>query len=232
MVGDRRSDWERLQAALADQWALRDVTLDAKCIPSLWKILRVGIGLSTVTVWMERDVIRVRPGYAEGLVGLAVDLGTTTIAAYLCDLRTGEVLATETAMNPQIAYGEDLMSRVSYGMMHADGAQRMHRAVIRTLNQVTAAAVKSVGLAAEDVVDLVIVGNTIMHHLFLGIDPVELGGAPFALTIRQALDLKARDLGLRWLRALMSIFCPVRRDTLARIVWPSRWPKRRSVPPN
>lgn len=197
VVGDRRSDWERLQAALTDQWGLYGLTLDTKSIATLGRVLRVGNWTATVTVWLDREVIRVRSGYAEGLAGLAVDLGTTTIAAYLCDLRTGDTLATETAMNPQIAYGEDLMSRVSYGMMNADGANRMHRAVIRTLNDVAARAAKSAGLHADDVVDLVVVGNTIMHHLFLGIDPVELGGAPFALTVRQSLDIKARDLGLK-----------------------------------
>ncbi len=197
VVGDRRSDWERLQAALADQWGLAGITLDAKSIPTLGQVLRAGSWKATVTLWSEREVIRVRPGYREGLAGVAVDLGTTTIAAYLCDLRTGEVLATETAMNPQIAYGEDLMSRVSYGMMNADGATRLHKIVIKALNDVAARAAKAAGLQADDIVDLVVVGNTIMHHLFLGIDPVELGGAPFTLTVRDALDIKARDLGLR-----------------------------------
>lgn len=196
-IGDRRSDWERLQAALAVQWGLDNLQLDTKSIATLGKILRAGKWTATVTVWMNREAIRVRPGYAEGLVGLAVDLGTTTIAAYLCDLRTGEVLATETAMNPQIAFGEDLMSRVSYGMTNPDGPYRMHRSVIRTLNEVAAKAAVAADLKVDDIVDLVLVGNPIMHHLFLGIDPVELGGAPFTLTVREALDLKARDLGLR-----------------------------------
>ena len=197
VIGDRRSDWERVQAALAAQWKLDNVQLDPKCLSVLGKALRAGRWAATLTVWQGHEVIRVRPGYEEGLYGLAVDLGTTTIAAYLCDLRTGEVLATETAMNPQIPFGEDLMSRVSYGMMNADGVNRMHRAVIRTLNEVAANAAKCVGLTCEDICDIVVVGNTIMHHLFLGIDPVELGGAPFTLTLRHSLDMKARDLGLR-----------------------------------
>jgi uncharacterized 2Fe-2S/4Fe-4S cluster protein (DUF4445 family) len=196
-IGDRRSDWDRLAAALAEQWHLEVLTLDSALIPMLGKVLRAGNWRVTVTLRHERDVIRIRPGYGEGIIGLAVDLGTTTIAAYLCDLRTGEILATETAMNPQIAYGEDLMSRVSYGMMNADGVERMHRAVIRTLNDLAARAAKSAGLTAEEIIDLVIVGNPIMHHLFLGIDPVELGGAPFALTVRESLEIRARDLGLR-----------------------------------
>lgn len=197
VIGDRRSDLERVQQALRAQWGFEQVTLDAKAIPTLGKVLREGQWKVTVTIWQEREIIRLLPRYAEGMIGLALDLGTTSIAAYLCDLRTGEVLATETAMNPQIAYGEDLMSRVSYGMMNADGVSKLHRAVIRAVNDLAANATKACQLRPEDIVDMVIVGNPIMEHLLLGIDPVELGGAPFALTVRQALDLKARDMGLK-----------------------------------
>ncbi|MBX3065332.1 MAG: DUF4445 domain-containing protein, partial [Anaerolineae bacterium] len=196
-IGDRRADLERLQAALRDQWQLDNVSIDAKLIPTLGKVLRAGEWKATVTLWQDREVIRLRAGYAEGIVGLAVDLGTTTIAGYLCDLRTGGVLATETQMNPQIAYGEDLMSRVSYGMMNSDGVDRLHRAAIKALNEVATGAARQANLRAEDIVDLVVVGNPIMMHLLLGIDPVELGGAPFALTVRDPLDIKARELGIR-----------------------------------
>ena len=196
-VADRQGDWERLQAALTEQWGFGVLALDTKLIPVLGTLLRAENWKVTVAVWQEREVIRVRPGYAEGTVGLAVDLGTTTLVAHLCDLRTGATLATATAMNPQIAYGEDLMSRVSYGMVNANGADTLHRAVIKALNSLASDAAKAAGLRADDILEMVVVGNTIMHHLFLGIDPVELGGAPFALTIRESLDLKARDLGLR-----------------------------------
>src|SRR5207244_3754363 len=89
----------------------------------------------TVALWQEREVIRIRPGYAEGVYGLAVDVGSTTVVAHLCDLRTGALLASETAMNPQVRYGEDLMSRVSYAMLRSDGAARLHRAIIAELNR-------------------------------------------------------------------------------------------------
>jgi uncharacterized 2Fe-2S/4Fe-4S cluster protein (DUF4445 family) len=196
-VGDRSSDWERLRAALQTQWEYADLRLDTRVLPVIGKALRAGRWSATVTIWQDKEVIRVRPGFSEGAVGLAVDLGTTTLAAYLCDLRTGDVLATETAMNPQIMFGEDLMSRVSYGMLNTDGVNRMHRAVIKALNELAATATRSVGLESADIVDMVLVGNPIMHHLFLGIDPVEIGGAPFTLTVRDALDVKARDLGLK-----------------------------------
>lgn len=197
-LGDRRGDWERLQAALADQWGLAGLSPDPVILPGLQATLRQGNWTATVTVWQQAEVLRVEPGYAEGLYGLAVDIGSTTVAAHLCDLRTGAVLATESMMNPQVRYGEDLMSRVSYGMMEAQGVTRMHRAIIRALNELAARATAAAGLAPDDLVDAVLVGNTVMHALLLGIDPVELGGAPFALTTAEPLDLKARDLGLKF----------------------------------
>jgi uncharacterized 2Fe-2S/4Fe-4S cluster protein (DUF4445 family) len=197
-------DWERLQAALAEQWQLRSVTPDLLMLPTLQPALadrraklphdRRGL---TVTVWDDREVLRVQPGYAEGVYGLAVDVGSTTVVAHLCDLRTGAVLATEAAMNPQVRYGEDLMSRVSYAMMEPQGAARMHRAIIAAINELARLAVNRASVALDDVLDAVLVGNPVMHHLFLGLDPVELGGAPFAPAVASALDLKARDLGLK-----------------------------------
>jgi uncharacterized 2Fe-2S/4Fe-4S cluster protein (DUF4445 family) len=100
-------------------------------------------------------------------------------------------------MNPQVTYGEDLMSRISYGMMHSDGVAVMHKAIIKALNQLAGRAAAQAGIKISDIYEVVLVGNTVMHHLLLGIDPVELGGAPFALATHSAIDLKARDLGLR-----------------------------------
>src|SRR5574341_1074296 len=189
-------DWERLQMALAEQWQLRAVTIDPLILPSLQPALKQGKHTATVTLWQESEVIRVQPGYAEGLYGLAVDIGSTTVVAHLCDLRTGAVLATEATMNPQVRYGEDLMSRVSYANGDTQGLSRLHRAVIRTLNELAEKATKAAGLPPDDILEAVVVGNPVMHHLFLGIHPRELGGAPFTPAVGSALDLKARDLGL------------------------------------
>lgn len=191
------ADLKRLQTALAEQWDLHDITLDPALLPSLQKTLREGNWAVTLTLWHNRHIIRVEPGFVESLYGLAVDVGTTTIAGYLCDLHTGRVVATHSMMNPQVRYGEDLMSRISYGMMEPQGVNRLHRAVITALNEVAAQASEAAGIQPSEIVDLVLVGNTVMHALFLGIDPVELGGAPFALTTEDPIDVKARDLGLK-----------------------------------
>ena len=190
-------DWTRLRAALAAQWGLRDLTIDPLILRTLQTALRKGDWTVTVTVWGGREVIRVEPGYVESLYGVAVDVGTTTLALHLCDLRTGAVLATETTMNPQGRYGEDLMSRVSYGMMEPQGVHRLRRAVVGALNELLVKAASRAGVDPAEVTDAVLVGNTVMHHLLLGIDPVELGGAPFVLATEDALDLKARDMGLK-----------------------------------
>jgi uncharacterized 2Fe-2S/4Fe-4S cluster protein (DUF4445 family) len=195
-LDDPRGDWERLSEALAGQWSLRGLTIDTLALRTLQSALREGRRAVTVSLWQDKEVLRVQPGYAEGVYGLAIDVGSTTVVAHLSDLRTGKLLATEAMMNPQVRYGEDLMSRVSFGMMNPDGVQRMHEAIVDALNRLAEQAAGSAGISPKSILDLVLVGNSVMHHLFLGIDPVELGGAPFALAVSGALDVKARDLGL------------------------------------
>jgi uncharacterized 2Fe-2S/4Fe-4S cluster protein (DUF4445 family) len=195
-MSDPRGDLERLSDALLEQWELSGVSADPTVTRELQDALREGEQALTVTLWQERVILRVEPGYKEGIYGLAVDVGSTTVAAHLCDLRTGAVLATEAAMNPQVRYGEDLMSRVSYANSEPQGLARLNRAIIRTLNELAEKCCQTAGLDTNDILDVVLVGNTIMHHIFLNIHPRELGGAPFALAVSSALDLKASDIGL------------------------------------
>ena len=130
------------------------------------------------------------------IYGLAVDVGSTTIAAHLCNLETGEIAASAGTMNPQIRFGQDLMSRVSYSMMHPGGAAQMTEAVRGALNALALEVARAAKVSVSDILELTVVGNPIMHHLLLGIDPVELGGAPFALATDSPLDLRASELGL------------------------------------
>ncbi|MBK8049891.1 MAG: DUF4445 domain-containing protein [Anaerolineales bacterium] len=196
-LGEHRGDWGRLQDALAAEWGLTNLAIDLSALRKLQSVLRQKNWGVTVILWQEREVLDVRPGYSEGIYGLAVDIGSTTVAAFLCDLRTGAILATESTMNPQISYGEDLMSRVSYAMVNEDGTEKMHDAIIKTLNKLAGQAAVAAGLRARDIHEMVVVGNTTMIHLFLGINPIELGGAPFALANRDAMDLKAHELSLK-----------------------------------
>ncbi len=195
-LDDRRGDWERLQEALAGQWGIRGLTIDPWALRSLQSALREGKHTVTVTVWQDVEVLRVQPGYREGLFGVAIDVGSTTVAGYLSDLRTGALVGTAAIMNPQVRFGEDLMSRVSYAMTDADGTKKLNQAVVGALNQVAGECAREARIDEESIVDLVLVGNSVMHHLMLGIDPVELGGAPFALAVSGPVDMKARDLGI------------------------------------
>ncbi|MCB8925016.1 MAG: DUF4445 domain-containing protein [Ardenticatenaceae bacterium] len=196
-LGEHRGDWGRLQDALAAKWDLHNLTIDLPALRELQANLRSGKWAVTVTLWQDHEVIDVQPGYQEGVYGLAVDIGSTTIAGFLCNLRTGEILATDSMMNPQVTYGEDLMSRISYAMMHNNGLDKMHTAVIEALNHLAASTAREAGIRQRQIQEAVFVGNTTMTHILLGISPVELGGAPFALANRAAMDVKARELGLR-----------------------------------
>ncbi|HNP85542.1 MAG TPA: ASKHA domain-containing protein [Kouleothrix sp.] len=196
-LGARKGDWERLQDALAREWGFANLRIDMQVLRRLGPALKSGKHRITVIVWNDAEVIDVQPGYHEGVYGLAVDVGSTTVAAHLCDLRTGAVLATESMMNPQVTYGEDLMSRVSYAMLHADGLQKMHAVIISGLNKLAGMAAHAAGLRARDIHEIVLAGNTVMHHILLGLDPTDLGGAPFTLATHAPVDVKARDLGLK-----------------------------------
>jgi uncharacterized 2Fe-2S/4Fe-4S cluster protein (DUF4445 family) len=190
-------DWDRLAQELENVFGLYDLRIDPLLLPALQKTLRVEDWKATVTVWQDREVVRVQPGYVEELYGLAVDIGTTTVAMHLCDLRTGAVLATASRMNPQVAYGEDLMSRVSYADNNADGLAVMHDAIIGALNELAAESAAESGIATDAITDIALVGNSVMHHILLGINPTELGQSPFGPAVSDAVDIKARDLGLK-----------------------------------
>jgi uncharacterized 2Fe-2S/4Fe-4S cluster protein (DUF4445 family) len=194
---DPVADWERLQAELARNFGLNGLSIDVRALLELQDRIREGGWKVTVTVWMDREVIRIEPGYREASYGLAVDVGTTTVASYLCDLSTGQVVATAALMNPQVAYGEDVMSRIAYVMNHEDGLARLNEAIIEGLNLIARQATEQVGLTPDDVVEVCLVGNTCMHHLVLGLDPRHLGITPFVPALSRSLDLKARELGLR-----------------------------------
>ena len=196
-------DFERLAQALRAQWQIDDMTASLDVLRKLQPALRQGAW--QVTVALHKDhragphrVLDIWPGlYEGGLYGLAVDLGSTTIAAHLCDLRTGEVVTSSGIMNPQIRFGEDLMSRVSYAMMNPGGDVEMTRTVREGMNTLFDAIAQDAGITAREIMEAVVVCNPVMHHLFLGIDPVELGQAPFALATSDSLSLDAREVGLQ-----------------------------------
>jgi uncharacterized 2Fe-2S/4Fe-4S cluster protein (DUF4445 family) len=191
-------DWDRIAAELRTRFDLDNVRLDPILLGALQPVIRQGDWKVTVTVWQDREAVRVQPGYVEEAYGLAVDIGTTTVAMHLCDLRTGEVLSTASQMNPQVAYGEDLMSRVSYCDLNGPaGVATLHDSIIAALNNLAAEAAADAGIDTDAITDIALVGNSVMHHILLNIPPGELGQSPFGPAISDAVDIKARDLGLK-----------------------------------
>ena len=262
------ADWERLAKGLETSMQLvhgvdakiprwHELTIDYQCLRTLSATLREAKWNVTVSVWQDKEVIDVQAGYVEDSYGAAVDIGSTTVALYLCNLRTGELLAAESEMNPQIVYGEDVMSRIQYSIEHKDGLEKLHKAVIATLNTLLKQAVKSANMSlqahakrrrdavgtqspfdeetasgkstprsdikVEDILEMVLVGNSTMHHLLLNLHPKDLGLAPFVPAIHSSMDIKARELGLHInpsgnIHVLPTIASFVGADTSAMIV--------------
>jgi len=171
-----QGDWERLQAELNSSFDLDHLTIDYQVLLSLQEVI---------------------PGLVDRGYGLAVDIGTSTVAGYLCDLSSGEVVATDAMVNPQVIYGEDVMSRIAYAISNKDGLRDMNQTIVKCLNQIAGRVALQAGMKRHGILDMTVVGNTCMHHLFLSIDPQYLGRAPFPPSIHHSLDVKGRDLGLK-----------------------------------
>lgn len=193
---DPSGDLRRLMEALEREWDLTGLACDLSVIQELQPALRKSQWKVTVAVHDRKQIIAVWPGFHDRACGMAVDVGSTTVAAHLCDLETGELVAAAGIMNPQIRFGEDLMSRVSYAMMNPGGAKLMTDAIRGALTNLATELANEAGVELTDILELSLVGNPIMHHLVLGIDPVELGGAPFALAVDHSLTLRAASLGI------------------------------------
>lgn len=194
-------DYERVLKFLEEDYGLKDLKFDYVVLKELQEVLRQGDWNATVTVWMDKEIIKVEPGFVENCYGLAVDIGTTTCVGYLSDLNTGRVVNTESMMNPQVPYGEDVMSRITYAMTNPNGLETMQRAIIEGLNEIIEKVVSEIkkdgpnpGYAIDD---MTIVFNTAMHHIFLGLNPVYIGRSPFIPAVQTSLDIKARDIGVR-----------------------------------
>ncbi|MFQ6007230.1 MAG: 2Fe-2S iron-sulfur cluster-binding protein, partial [Woeseia sp.] len=187
-------DLQRLLDALSWEWHLSELDCEPAVLGDLQAVLRKGKWQVTVAVHNRSRIIAIWPGFKRDVYGLALDIGSTTIAAHLCNLTGGDVVATGGIMNPQIRFGEDLMSRVSYVLMHPEGADEMTMAVRKGVNELISEVCAEAGVSPAEVLEVTVAGNPIMHHLFLGLSPVELGGAPFALATDAALNVSGREL--------------------------------------
>ena len=196
-LDDTLGDWERLSNELRRKYDLSNLTIDYQVLMELQTAVRDGDWKVTVSVWQEKEVIKVEPGLVEKAYGLAVDVGTSTVAGYLCDLTDGSVITTGSMMNPQVVYGEDVMSRISFTMTNPKGLEILNGAIIDGLNGIAEEVAAAAGIKRQDIVDMSIVGNTCMHHIFLNTDPKYIGRSPFPPALHHSIDIKARDWGLK-----------------------------------
>ena len=194
-------DLDHLLQAIERDWGFSNIKVDAHLLPKIQKILREGNWSVTAAIHKDDEfdnpyLIDLSPGLKNEAYGIACDIGSTTIALHLSSLLSGATIASAGTSNPQIRFGEDLMSRVSYVMMNPEGREAMTIAVRKAIEELIGEVCDESGIDRHDILDSVFVGNPVMHHLFLGIDPTELGGAPFALAVSGAVHMKTSDLGL------------------------------------
>jgi uncharacterized 2Fe-2S/4Fe-4S cluster protein (DUF4445 family) len=192
-------DLERLKAVLQKDWGWKDLRVAPHIIPHVQKILRSQNWAVTAAIHKDMEfsratIVALYPGLKNEAYGIACDIGSTTIAMHLVSLLSGRIVASSGTSNPQIRFGEDLMSRVSYVMMNPDGREAMTKAVREAVNGLIGKVCEEGGVDRHDIFDCVFVCNPIMHHLFLGIDPTELGQAPFALAVSGAVQGWTHDV--------------------------------------
>ena len=194
---DDLGDLERILKALKEDYGIEGVDIDFEVLRKMPDVLRNSDWKVTVSIWNDREIIDVEPGYkVEESYGLAVDIGTTTVVGYLTDLRTGEIIAVDSMMNPQVTYGEDVMSRITFAMQNPDGLEKLSSKIIDGLNKILQNTCDQAGIKTDQVSDMTIVGNTGMHHIFLKINPEHIAMAPYVPALHRSHDVKARDLGL------------------------------------
>jgi len=199
-LGDSVSAADALANAVATQHKRRAPEVARRTLATLHAAMAKAEGEVTVAVRHDAaadSIVAAWPGFVDSVYGIAVDVGSTTVAGHLCELLTGEIVGSSGLMNPQIRFGEDLMSRVSYVMMNPGGEIELTRAIRNSLNELIDNLVEAAGVTVGGVLEISIVGNPIMHHIVLGIDPTPLGMAPFVLATNESVSGWATELDLK-----------------------------------
>ena len=197
-LSDIRSDAQRLTDSLRDIYRIETARIDYPLLKKLPQILQDSNWKATVTVWDDKEIIAVEAGDTTDIVyGVAVDIGTSKITSYLSNLTTGKLISSGFLENPQVRYGEDIISRISYASKGEEALDELHRLLIDGVNTVIYEACRTSECHPEHIYDMAVVGNTVMHHIFLGIQPTRLGSSPYVPAVNDSVNIKARDLGLK-----------------------------------
>lgn len=192
---DNRTDWQRVVDSLSEM-GVDAKEIDYQALKELPGAIRHGRWQITLYLLYGEKVIGVRPGWQADTYGLAVDLGTSTVAVYLCSLSAGEVRQTGSFVNPQVTYGDDVISRIAYCSLHAEGVETLQRRLVEQLNICIGELAEKEGIESTEIVELVLAGNTVMQAIALGAAPDALGRSPFVSPTTGSLDIPARELGL------------------------------------
>lgn len=196
-IHDPEDDFLRIKNSLKSEHNVEVLKIDLFCLRTLADLIRDAKWKVTVFV-LKDEIVRLVPGKLEKYYGIAIDIGTTTVAGYLTDMQTGRVVATGSKMNPQVIYGEDVMSRITYSMQNpGTGLEKMNKTIIKALNEIIGEMVEDHDLERDDILEMTLVCNTAMHHILLNLNPEYVGVAPFPTTMAAAVDYKARDLELK-----------------------------------
>ena len=195
---DPRSDFDRLMEELRKRYGIRNLNAEYGIVKSLASALREAVWEVTVTVFNGEKIIDVEPGdTTDRSFGYAVDIGTTKLAGYLLDLNTGKVMAVGSLMNPQILFGEDIVTRITYAMKGVKALRKLQTFVVDGINQILTDIRGKVDVSSEEIYEMIGVGNTAMHHIFLNIYPKHLALSPYTPVIRGGVDVKAKEVGVR-----------------------------------
>ncbi|MBA4394217.1 MAG: ferredoxin [Desulfobacca sp.] len=189
------ADSERFLQSLKETYGFQVEELDLRILKKLPHRLRSQKGI-TAFLRKKKEVLSLLPGRKETCFGMAFDIGTTTLVAYLFDLKSGERLSVRSGLNPQIAFGDDVISRISFGQTQPEGLERLHSSLLESLNRLIVEASEEAGIDSQEILETTVVGNTVMHHLFVGLDPRYLALAPFPPVVQAPQDMKARELDL------------------------------------
>jgi len=197
-LSDVQADWERLVDQLRKKFGLKTLTTDVEVLERLPRVVRRGEWAVTATVWNAEKIVDVEAGdVSSESYGLAVDVGTSKIVVYLVDLNSGDTVAVGAIENPQIMYGEDVISRITFAFQDSRKLKSLQRILVRGINAALEEACKKAAVSRRNVYEAVFVGNTAMHHFFFGIDATYLAVSPYTPAVSEALNVKAEKIGLK-----------------------------------
>jgi len=192
---DLRTDFERLNESLKEIYNLKELEIPLELLKTLPLRLRAANWKVTVTVWNKKKIMSIEPGNTtQRIYGIAIDIGTSKIIGYLVNLLDGKVVATHFVENPQIAYGEDIISRISHVMETPQTLEEIHSLAIKAVNEIILKCCEKAGIKQTDIYEAVVVGNTAMHHFFLGINPKYLALSPYVPAIGNSVNVEAKEL--------------------------------------